>query len=289
MTHEHLPLVSIVMPSFNQGRFIEDSLLSILRQDYPHIEILVMDGGSTDETLSILERYKDRIFYVSEPDRGQSHAVNKGFRAAKGEIIGWLNSDDIYPDRRTLRHVVEQFMCMPEADLVYGDFIEIDAENRVIKYWRRPGFSFFRLLRIGYISQPATFIRRRVVKKMELWEDLHYAMDTEYWLRAHRLGFIIHHVPFLFAGERLHGAAKNVKDTGQVADEASNVRRSFGAKINAYWRVRRFVDLLFLYLFRLPSVFDLLAYARAPSRLTVPLDFSGAIRRTLLIGVREAR
>lgn len=288
MRYDALPLVSIVVPSFNQGTYIDDTLRSILNQDYPNIEVLVMDGGSTDETLSVLERYKDRISYISELDRGQSHAVNKGFELAKGDIIGWLNSDDLYPNRLALRRMVEAFSQMPEADILYGDFVEIDAHNRVIKYWRRPDFSFSRLLRVGYISQPSTFMRHRAIKKLPVREDLHYAMDTELWLRAAHEGLVIRHVPFLVAAERLHDLAKNLKDTNKVADEAVSVRTNYGARINSWWRMRRAFDKFVLYIFRLPSIFTIRAYRLDPSRLTVRLDFSGAILRTLAIGVRSA-
>ena len=96
------PLISIVVPSFNQGEFIEDTLTSIINQDYPNLEVIVIDGGSTDQTINVLERYSQFISFVSESDNGQSHAINKGFRIAKGSFVTWLNSDDIYPDRRAI-------------------------------------------------------------------------------------------------------------------------------------------------------------------------------------------
>jgi len=163
MSAEHKPLVSVIVPSYNQGQFIEDTILSILNQDYQNIEVIVFDGMSTDGTIDVLKRYDERITYTSEKDNGQSDAINKGFRVAKGDIVTWLNSDDIYPDRRTISRIVSVFSLNLDCDLIFGDFIEIDANNCVLKIYKRPSYSHKRLLRIGYISQPATFFRRRVI------------------------------------------------------------------------------------------------------------------------------
>jgi len=288
MKSDELPLVSVVVPSYNQGQFIEDTLKSILGQHYPRIEIIVVDGASTDGTLSVLKRYRDRITFISEPDNGQSEAINKGFRMANGDIVAWLNSDDIYPVRAAVGQMVDAFHRWPYADLIYGDFIEIDTNNRVVKYHRRPAFSIKRLLRVGYISQPATFFRRRVIERMSICEDLQYAMDLEYWLRAYKFGFLIKHVRFPIAGERLHSEAKCVKATADMADEAWSIRKEYGANLTITYRALRCFDRLFLYLTRLPAVLKLINYRRASGCLTVRLHFDGAIKRTLAIGVREA-
>lgn len=283
MNSEFNPLVTIVVPSYNQGQFIDDTLKSILNQDYPNIEVIVMDGGSTDQTLEVLKRYEGRITYISEPDNGQSHAINKGFRMAKGEIVAWLNSDDIYPDRMSVRHMVVAFGRNTKADLIYGDFIEIDKNNVLLKIYKRPSYSLSRLLRIGYISQPATFFRRRVIENIQVREDLRYALDLEYWLRADKLKFHIWHINYLIAAERVHGEAKCVRDYWEMASEARVVRESYGAKFNRWHMFSRSLDRLWLYWLRLSGVLDLIGFKKNPARLTVQLNFNGSILRTLAI------
>src|SRR5256885_13506552 len=135
------PLVSIVTPSFNQGQFIEDTIRSIAAQDYPRIEHIVCDGGSNDDTIAILERYKraGRLTYTSGRDGGQAAAINSGFARARGDIVTWLNSDDVYVFTDTVSAIVHAFAAHPEVDFVYGDFLEIDAENEVQRVLLRPG------------------------------------------------------------------------------------------------------------------------------------------------------
>ncbi|WP_322508462.1 glycosyltransferase family 2 protein, partial [Anaerolinea sp.] len=127
-----MTLVNIVTPSFNQARFLEETMLSVLHQDYPHIEYIVVDGGSTDGSVDIIRRYADRLaWWVSEPDRGQTDAINKGFAHAHGEILAWLNSDDTYQPG-AVRAAVEALEKHPEAAMVYGDAHYIDENGRVI-------------------------------------------------------------------------------------------------------------------------------------------------------------
>lgn len=281
MNIEQKPLVSIIVPSYNQGQFVDDTILSILNQDYENIEVFVVDGGSTDNTLDVLERYKDKIQYFSESDNGQSDAINKGFRMARGGIVTWLNSDDIYPDCAAISKVVSTFITCPECDFLYGDFIEIDAANLVLKIYKRPNYSFKRLLRIGYISQPATFFRRQVIDAMPVREDLCYAMDLEYWLRAHSMNFKFKHIDYLVAAERVHGDAKCVRDNVDMMREACAVRSTYGASFDKLHSVYRFFDRVLLYMLRLPGILNLIAYRNSPERLTIPLSFEGAIKRTL--------
>ena len=282
MAHESKPLVSIIVPSYNQGRFIGSTIRSILNQNYRNVEVIVIDGGSTDDTLDVLELFRERITYVSERDKGQSDAINKGFRKAHGEIVTWLNSDDIYPDRTAICRIVSAFTNNPEYDFVYGNFIEIDANNRVLKIYKRPRYSHARLLRIGYISHPATFFRRLVIDAMLVCENLHYAMDLEYWLRAHSLNFKFKHIDFLVAAERVHADAKCVKDNNDMVHEACTVRSMYGARFDRLYATYRFLDRLLLYLLRMPGIFNLITYRNSPERLTIPLTFEGAIKRTLV-------
>src|SRR5262245_11033457 len=154
---EH-PLVSIVTPSYNQGRYIEATIQSVLEQDYHHLEYLVLDGGSTDQTLTVLQRYEDRLLWISEKDRGQADAINKGFRLAQGQILGWLNSDDTYLPG-TIRRVVDYFQTRRDVGMVYGEGYHVDASGKIIERYYTEPFSFQRLAEICFICQPTVFMR----------------------------------------------------------------------------------------------------------------------------------
>src|SRR5690348_14154892 len=130
-TERERPLVTVVTPPFNQGRFIRETIESVLSQDYPNLEYLVIDGGSTDETQEVLKAYGSRLCWVAEKDEGQADAVNKGLRKAKGEIFGWLNSDDTYLPG-TISKIVQFFQAFPRVALVYGQAKYVDAEGRVV-------------------------------------------------------------------------------------------------------------------------------------------------------------
>jgi glycosyltransferase involved in cell wall biosynthesis len=134
MISDRAPLVSIVTPSYNQGQFIETTLLSIKNQDYPKLEHIVVDGCSSDNTIEILKRYEREynLKWIAERDKGQSDAINKGFKAAKGDIIGWLNSDDAYFDKHAVSYVANEFQRLPEVDVIYGNGVCIDDKNMTI-------------------------------------------------------------------------------------------------------------------------------------------------------------
>ncbi len=207
----YLPLVSVVTPSLNQGRFIADTIESVLAQGYPHIEYLVVDGGSTDETLDVLRKYGNRLRWVSESDQGQSAAINKGWRQTEGEIVAWLNADDTYLPGAISR-VVAFLQAHPEVDAVYGDCDYIDQAGRFLRRYPTRPYDYLDLVRnvVNYIPQPATFIRRRVLESVGyLDETLHYVMDFDYWLRLgarHTLAYL----PVRLATLRLHPEAKSV-------------------------------------------------------------------------------
>ncbi len=159
---DSLPLVSIVTPSYNQGAFIEETIRSVLSQDYPRIEYIVVDGGSTDGTLSILRKYGDHLTWFSEPDKGQSDAINKGFRKSHGEILAWLNSDDIYLPG-AVRTAAGYLAVHPEVAMVYGDCHMVDEQGQVVgrSIWIED-FDLMRLVEdLNYIHQPAAFFCRQ--------------------------------------------------------------------------------------------------------------------------------
>lgn len=204
------PLISIITPSFNQGDFIEETILSVLNQNYPNLEYIIIDGGSTDQTVDIIKKYSDRISYwVSEKDRGQSHAINKGFQRATGEIINWINSDDqLMPG--TLHKLAAIFNADPELMMVHGR-IEYFGETRPYYSVNLP----VKDLDTRYVShicmpQPATFYRRQLLLEQGLLdESLHFSMDTDLFVRA-GLHYKIRQSEEVFSRFRLHAASKSV-------------------------------------------------------------------------------
>jgi len=183
---EEHPLVSVVTPSLNQKRFIEETIKSVLSQDYPNVEYIVVDGGSTDAIVDVLKKYSDQIKWLSEPDAGQADAVNKGFKIAKGVILGWLNSDDIYLPG-TLAYVGEYFANHPDVDVVYGDAYYVDQNGAIIRPYRTLDYSWESLAHECYICQPTVFFRRRVLDRVgHLNVKLRLALDYEFWIRIFR-------------------------------------------------------------------------------------------------------
>lgn len=206
-----LPLVSIVTPSFNQAPFLEETILSVLGQDYPNLEYLIVDGGSTDGSLEIIRRYADRLgWWVSEPDGGQTEAINKGFAHARGEIFAWLNSDDTYLPQ-AVSEAVQYLQNHPSVGLVYGDANFIDERGRVLgKFPARQ--TDYRRLRRGYvhIPQQAAFFRAELWHKVgPLDASFYFAMDYDLWVRIARIAKLVY-LPRLWANFRLHGSAKTI-------------------------------------------------------------------------------
>lgn len=199
MITENRPLISIITPSYNQGRFIEKTILSVLNQKDSDFEYIVMDGGSNDNTLEILKKYEGRLKWFSEKDKGQAHAINKGWKIARGEIFAWLNSDDTY-EPMAFRKAAEFLAQNRDCDLVYGEGHHITENDQFIEKYPTEPFNFERLKKVCFICQPTVFLRRDVIEKIGyLNENLQFCMDYEFWIRAAkaRLNFCY------MSGERL--------------------------------------------------------------------------------------
>jgi glycosyltransferase involved in cell wall biosynthesis len=231
---------SVVTPSFNQVSYIGEALDSVRRQNWYPLEHLVMDGGSSDGTVDVLRRRLGKpdwqyLRWVSEPDRGQAHALNKGFAAASGDIIGWLNSDDRYLPR-CFEQVAAAFQKHPNVDIIYGDYRLIE-ENGVAKRVRREiEFSRFVLLyhRVLYIPTTSTFFRRRVFEQGHfLDERLHFAMDAEFFMRLAARGLRFLHLRALLADFRFQPNSKTCTSAHRQLAEKRRAMEEYSPVLNA--------------------------------------------------------
>lgn len=198
---------SIITPSFNQGRFIEDTIQSVKSQNYDSFEHIIMDGGSTDETLDILKKYS-HLRWTSKPDNGQTDAANEGIRMSTGDIIGWVNSDDVYFSD-VFSKIESVFKNNPQVSAIYGDYYWIDGDGKYIKKVRELPFSAKRLLFSNCIAHPTAFLKRSAFDAVGFYrEDFEYSMDYEFWLRFHKKCRILH-IPLFIAKVRFHPVSKS--------------------------------------------------------------------------------
>ncbi len=219
------PLVSVLTPSYNHGRWLRDNLESVRRQTYPWIEHIVVDGGSTDGTVEILKESAAR--WVSEPDRGQSHALNKAFALSSGDIIGWVNSDDAYYSTEAAAWAVAAFERQPDAAVVYGHSALVDGAGRLLHYNWAPPFSRRLMLRSNFIIQPATFVRRRALEGVFVDERFDYTMDRELWLRL-SCRFACIRVPHVLAIDRHHDLRKSYTRPDLYLHDLSLLMEEYG-------------------------------------------------------------
>lgn len=229
--------VSILTPSFDQARWLVDNLRSVSAQSYKNLEHIVMDGGSTDGSVEILAQHRDsRLQWQSEPDRGQSHALNKAFALSTGEIIGWLNSDDAYVDRRAVEWAVEAFAAHPEIDVVYGNAVLASEDSAILQYiWTGPSYQYRGAARCP-IVQPSAFVRRRALSDGFVLEDFEVVMDAELWLRLSTAGCRFLHVSSLFALDR-HQPSRKVYTLGaRHHEERLELAERYGHRWS--WRER---------------------------------------------------
>lgn len=239
-------LVSIITPSYNQARFLEKTIQTVLDQDYPNIEYIIVDGGSDDGSLGILEQYAPRLaWWVSEKDRGQTDAINKGFARARGDVLAWINSDDTY-NPGAVREAVAYLQAHPQAGMVYGDANLIDENDRVIG--RFPAAQTdYRRLRRGYvhIPQQSAFFRADLWRKVgPLDPSFYFAMDYDLWVRLAAQAPLDYY-PRLWANFRLHSSAKTIAADDRCWPEMLRVHRRLGgsafAPIVLKYMLRRLV------------------------------------------------
>jgi hypothetical protein len=239
MAEGNRPTITVITPSYNQGAFLEECILSVIRQDYAALEYIVIDGGSTDGSVDIIRKYERHIAYwVSEPDRGQADAINKGLARATGDLVAWLNADDFYLPG-AFRTVAEVYRRYPDASFYFGDGFRVDEAGRPVRAFFPPGTQMFNrpalVYGLNYILQQATFINRRfLVQVGGLDPNLHYGLDTDLWIRLSALAPPVP-VPAKLAAIREYretkssqGGFRRIEELRQIAERHSGLAMTPG-------------------------------------------------------------
>jgi glycosyltransferase involved in cell wall biosynthesis len=251
-----LPKISVITPTYSQSHFIEQTIKCVLDEDYPNLEYIIIDGGSTDGTVEILKKYNDKLIWRSEKDNGLADAINKGLRLATGEIVAYLNSDDLY-EKGTLARIGSYFKDNPQATWICGKCRIINENGREFhrlitrykNFWLKR-YSYKKLLAINFISQPAVFWRRKVIKEVGLFNvNLKFAMDYEYWLRIGK-----NHKPAILdeylAKFRIHPNAKGTKSyTEQFREELAIARRYSPDCLPIFFHYLNYLSIIVSYFF----------------------------------------
>jgi glycosyltransferase involved in cell wall biosynthesis len=215
MNSAETPLVSIVTPSYNMANYLPETIESVLGQDYSRMEYIVVDGGSTDGSLALLDRYGDRLRYSSGPDAGPSDAIYQGLRRCKGEVFAWVNADDsLLPG--AVRTAVAFLQQHPEIDVVYGEGWWIDEKGAVISRYPSLPFDAKTLESDCFICQPAAFIRASAYRRCELDPNVNWSFDYDLWIRMAKVGIRFAFIPDYLANSRMHRGAKTISERGKV-------------------------------------------------------------------------
>jgi len=215
--------ISVVTPSYNQAPYLRTCLKSVSMQTYTDIEHIVIDGGSTDESVHVLEEFKkkdNRITFLSEADTGQGDAVNKGFAKVNGDIVAWINSDDYYFDKGVFQFVADFFNSNPNIDIIYGGMAYVDSHDNLQHIRIPPAYSYSLLTRISYIGNTNAFFRRKVIDRHILDDKYHFVIDHEYMLRITK-DFKAFRTKRMIACFRVHPEAK----TQVLSDKSKDIER----------------------------------------------------------------
>lgn len=228
-----LPKISIVTPSFNQGRYLEETILSVLNQRYPNLEYLIIDGGSADQSVEIIRKYAPQLaFWVSEQDNGQAHAINKGLARATGDILAYLNSDDVLLPG-ALEMVARTFAEHPDWNWICGQCLLFGDVGQACLKESSATTDVAGWLCYNRIPQQSTFWRRSLTERFGLFDERYrYCFDYEYWVRLVHGGEVCHAVPFPLGGFRLHTASKTVGEDKRFAEEEKAFRQAYLAKLS---------------------------------------------------------
>ncbi len=242
--------ISIVTPSLNQGEFIEQAILSVLHQNYASFEHIIIDGGSGDRTVEIIKKYP-HLIWISEPDCGQSDALNKGFKIATGEVIGWLNADDLYLPN-CFQTIESHFLKFQDSQIVYGNYRLIDENGHIIQYRHELDFDLFMLkyLHVLYIPSTTTFLRRKIIEEGYFLNlEYHYAMDYEWILRLALKGYKFIHIPTYLADFRTHAQSKSSVGTEKqhIEQERALIENDPFLKKVSHIKLRNMIRSILLY------------------------------------------
>jgi len=246
------PRISIITPSFNQGQYIEHTLRSVIEQDYPNLEYIIIDGSSTDNTKDILKKYENKLTYwVSEPDKGQAHAINKGLKRCTGDIIGWLNSDDLLVPN-ALFAIASHFPTLAEPALLSGQGRFFNEQGVV---WEpsvcdgnltRTHYNKAMLLRCWKYSlhQPSTFWNKALMEQIGyINEDLFFAMDLDYWLRIIDAGIPVYTYQKVLSEFRLHESSKTVAESARLKKDLSTLAKKHLSGATAlYYNIHKYIN-----------------------------------------------
>lgn len=223
--------ISIVTPSFNQGQFLEETIQSILNQNYTNLEYIIIDGGSTDNSLEIIKKYEKYLTYwVSEKDNGQTHAINKGFKIATGQFVNWINSDDLL-ENGALNKLNQKIIAHPSIDIIYGDYKAIDKDSKLI-YKRKASPYFKNCLYWGrqLSSQPSVFFKKELLNKYgNLNEDINFCMDIEFWIRCAKNRAKFLQINSILGVTRVHSDAKTTNLQQLLYDEHKAIISSYNS------------------------------------------------------------